>query len=95
MLVAGWLLQEEALNWQASFKARPPTEAIIFILGGSTYEEAKVRGRTTWVVPVACGACGDGSGSRSLPGILLWLNRLREAVVLWGYECACGGCSIA
>lgn len=34
-------VQDEALNWQAAFKQRPPTEAIIFIVGGSTYEEAK------------------------------------------------------
>lgn len=33
--------QEEALNWQAAYKNRPPTEAIVFILGGSTYEESK------------------------------------------------------
>eukprot|EP00878_Enallax_costatus_P028747 GHUV01031087.1.p1 GENE.GHUV01031087.1~~GHUV01031087.1.p1 ORF type:complete len:544 (+),score=165.71 GHUV01031087.1:624-2255(+) len=33
--------QEEALNWQAVYKQRPPTEAIVFIVGGSTYEESK------------------------------------------------------
>jgi hypothetical protein len=30
------------LNWHASYKSRLPTEAIVFIVGGSTYEEAKV-----------------------------------------------------
>lgn len=35
------MLQDEALNWQAAYKQRPPTEAIIFIVGGSTYEESK------------------------------------------------------
>jgi hypothetical protein len=34
-------VQDEALNWQAAYKQRPPTEAIVFIVGGSTYEEAK------------------------------------------------------
>ncbi|WIA34599.1 hypothetical protein OEZ86_012919 [Tetradesmus obliquus] len=33
--------QDEALNWQAAYRQRPPTEAIVFIVGGSTYEEAK------------------------------------------------------
>lgn len=51
-------LQSEALNWQAAYKARPPTEAIVFIVGGSTYEEAKVR----W----GCGCWGCwGGGSTS------------------------------
>lgn len=36
------VLQDEALKWQAAYKASPPTEAIVFILGGSTYEESKV-----------------------------------------------------
>jgi hypothetical protein len=47
MLTASWVwlcMQEEALNWQAAYKNRPPTEAIVFILGGSTYEESKVGG---------------------------------------------------
>jgi hypothetical protein len=35
------LLQDEPLAWQAAFKQRPPSEAIVFIIGGSTYEEAK------------------------------------------------------
>lgn len=35
------LAQDEALSWQASFKSRPPSEAIVFVVGGSTYEEAK------------------------------------------------------
>ena len=34
-------LQDEALAWQTAFKQRPPSEAIVFIVGGSTYEEAK------------------------------------------------------
>jgi hypothetical protein len=46
-------VQSEALNWQAAYKARPPSEAIVFIVGGSTYEEAKVR-----VMPQAAGAAG-------------------------------------
>lgn len=29
------------MAWAAAFKARPPSEAIVFIAGGSTYEEAK------------------------------------------------------
>jgi vacuolar protein sorting-associated protein 45 len=33
---------DEAGAWGASFKQRPPGEAIVFIIGGSTYEEAKV-----------------------------------------------------
>eukprot|EP00879_Flechtneria_rotunda_P021728 GHRR01022912.1.p1 GENE.GHRR01022912.1~~GHRR01022912.1.p1 ORF type:complete len:518 (+),score=165.74 GHRR01022912.1:467-2020(+) len=33
--------QDEALSWQAAYKQRPPREAIVFILGGSTYEESK------------------------------------------------------
>jgi hypothetical protein len=49
------LLQEEALNWQAAYKARPPTEAIIFIVGGSTYEEAKVGTLGVCVLVPACG----------------------------------------
>ena len=90
MLVAGWLLQEEALNWQASFKARPPTEAIIFILGGSTYEEAKVRrqdhvymmlrsGASLW-----CWLVGPGVVRWQASCCWLWLEQLREAVMWWG-----------
>jgi vacuolar protein sorting-associated protein 45 len=41
MLASTRCLQDEALNWQAAYKQRPPTEAIVFIVGGSTYEEAK------------------------------------------------------
>ncbi|KAF8063735.1 VPS45 [Scenedesmus sp. PABB004] len=33
--------QDEALAWQSAYRARPPAEAIVVILGGSTYEEAK------------------------------------------------------
>eukprot|EP00775_Hariotina_reticulata_P002080 gene2080-2399_t len=33
--------QDEALNWQAVYKQRGPSEAIVFIVGGTTYEEAK------------------------------------------------------
>lgn len=54
-------LQEEALNWHAAYKARPPTEAIIFIVGGSTYEEAKVReGRVicSCLLALRHGGCG-------------------------------------
>ncbi len=28
-------------TWQAALKARPPHEVIVFIVGGSTYEEAR------------------------------------------------------
>lgn len=41
VLCRSCLLQDEALNWQAAYKQRPPTEAIVFIVGGSTYEESK------------------------------------------------------
>lgn len=41
LLTLGVFPQDEALNWQAAYKQRPPTEAIVFIIGGSTYEEAK------------------------------------------------------
>jgi vacuolar protein sorting-associated protein 45 len=34
-------VQDEALNWQAAYKQRAPSEAIVFVVGGSTYEEAK------------------------------------------------------
>lgn len=33
--------QDEVLTWQATYKKSPPREVIVFILGGSTYEEAK------------------------------------------------------
>ncbi|GAX73583.1 hypothetical protein CEUSTIGMA_g1034.t1 [Chlamydomonas eustigma] len=33
--------QEEAMTYQAAFKHSPPREAIVFIIGGSTYEESK------------------------------------------------------
>ena len=29
------------MAWAAAYKTRPPSEAIVFIVGGSTYEEAK------------------------------------------------------
>jgi vacuolar protein sorting-associated protein 45 len=34
-------VQDEAAGWAAAYRARLPTEAIVFIVGGSTYEEAK------------------------------------------------------
>lgn len=55
-------MQEEALNWQAAYKNRPPTEAIVFILGGSTYEESKVgagNSACTAAPALACRADGD------------------------------------
>lgn len=33
--------QDETLNLQAAFKRTPPREVIVFIVGGSTYEESK------------------------------------------------------
>jgi len=33
--------QDEQMAWAAAYKARPPSEAIVFVVGGSTYEEAK------------------------------------------------------
>jgi hypothetical protein len=35
-------LQDEAATWAQQYKAQPPSACIIFILGGSTYEEAKL-----------------------------------------------------
>lgn len=29
------------MAWAAAYKTRPPSEAIVFVVGGSTYEEAK------------------------------------------------------
>jgi vacuolar protein sorting-associated protein 45 len=34
--------QDEQMAWAAAYKTRPPSEAIVFVVGGSTYEEAKV-----------------------------------------------------
>lgn len=34
-------LQDEAAAYQAAFKRSPPREVIVFILGGSTFEEAR------------------------------------------------------
>eukprot|EP00877_Chromochloris_zofingiensis_P007831 jgi/Chrzof1/3300/Cz12g20040.t1 len=33
--------QDEALAWQSAYKQRPPSDMIVFILGGTTYEESK------------------------------------------------------
>ena len=33
--------QDEALGYQAAFKRAPPMEVIVFVVGGSTYEESK------------------------------------------------------
>ncbi len=34
-------LQDESMTFQAAFKRNPPREVIVFIIGGSTYEESK------------------------------------------------------
>jgi hypothetical protein len=34
-------VQDEQMAWAAAYKMRPPSEAIVFVIGGSTYEEAK------------------------------------------------------
>lgn len=33
--------QEELSHWQAQFKRGPPKDIVVFIVGGTTYEEAK------------------------------------------------------
>ncbi len=33
--------QDEVMAYQATFKRAPPREAIVFIIGGTTFEEAK------------------------------------------------------
>lgn len=41
-LVAAVVLhQDELSHWQAQYKKSPPKEAIVFIIGGTTYEEAR------------------------------------------------------
>lgn len=34
-------VQEELAHWQAQFKKSPPKDIIVFIVGGTTYEESK------------------------------------------------------
>lgn len=38
---AGVCAQDEAMAYQATFRRAPPREVIVFIIGGSTFEEAK------------------------------------------------------
>ncbi len=35
------MLQDEAMTYQVQYKQSPPREVIVFIIGGSTYEESK------------------------------------------------------
>ncbi|KAI8467801.1 MAG: SM/Sec1-family protein [Monoraphidium minutum] len=48
---------DEQMAWAAAYKTRPPSEAIVFVVGGSTYEEAKAVAE--WNAKQG----GSGSGS--------------------------------
>jgi len=66
----------EALSWQAAYKQRPPAEAIVFIVGGSTYEEAKAVAE--W------NSRGPQAGMRVL---LRWQRRPEQRCVPGGPGC--------
>jgi vacuolar protein sorting-associated protein 45 len=55
------------MAWAAAFKARPPSEAIIFIAGGSTYEEAKAVAE--WNAKQGSSGGGGGGGAGQAGGL--------------------------
>lgn len=52
---------DEQMAWAAAYKTRPPSEAVVFMVGGSTYEEAKA------VAEWNAKQSGSGSGGPQAP----------------------------
>jgi vacuolar protein sorting-associated protein 45 len=63
----GLCLQDEQMAWAAAYKARPPSEAIVFIVGGSTYEEAKAVAE--WNAKQGSSGGGGGGGAPGPGGL--------------------------